>query len=207
MSCFAQRIAVDTVSDDNQNGLLGRQSPGDTDKKCLILDLDETLVHSSFKPIHNPDYIIPVEIDGTIHQVYVRKRPGVDDFLLNCAQHYEVVIFTASLAKYADPLLDLLDVHRVVRRRLYRDACVMHGGRYVKDLSVLGRDLSSTIIIDNSPNSYALHRTNAIPCVSWFEDKFDTELFDLLPFLYMLTTVDDVRTALTYPEAPDLEAP
>jgi hypothetical protein len=37
---------------------------GDTGKKTLVLDLDETLVHSSFKPVPNPDYVIPVEIDG-----------------------------------------------------------------------------------------------------------------------------------------------
>ena len=28
--------------------------------KTLVLDLDETLVHSSFKPIPNPDFKIPV---------------------------------------------------------------------------------------------------------------------------------------------------
>ena len=38
------------------------------DKPCL-LDLDETLVHSSFKPVPNPDYVIPVEIDGVITDV------------------------------------------------------------------------------------------------------------------------------------------
>ena len=68
-------------------------------KKCLVLDLDETLVHSSFKPIPHPEYIIPVEIDGLVHHVYVRKRPGCDTFLRMMARHYEIVIFTASLSK------------------------------------------------------------------------------------------------------------
>ncbi|PNI73944.1 CTDSPL isoform 6, partial [Pan troglodytes] len=40
----------------------------DYGKKCVVIDLDETLVHSSFKPISNADFIVPVEIDGTIHQ-------------------------------------------------------------------------------------------------------------------------------------------
>jgi len=40
-------------------------------KPTMVIDLDETLVHSSFKPISNADFIVPVEIDGTIHQVYV----------------------------------------------------------------------------------------------------------------------------------------
>ncbi len=38
-------------------------------KICLVIDLDETLVHSSFKPVPNADFIVPVEIDGQVHQV------------------------------------------------------------------------------------------------------------------------------------------
>jgi RNA polymerase II subunit A small phosphatase-like protein len=38
----------------------------DYGKKTLVLDLDETLVHSSFKSVPNPDYVIPVEIDGKV---------------------------------------------------------------------------------------------------------------------------------------------
>ncbi|XP_046580995.1 CTD small phosphatase-like protein [Haliotis rubra] len=71
----------------------------DTSKKCVVIDLDETLVHSSFKPISNADFIVPVEIDGTIHQVYVLKRPYVDEFLQKMGEMFECVLFTASLAK------------------------------------------------------------------------------------------------------------
>jgi TFIIF-interacting CTD phosphatase-like protein len=39
-------------------------------------------VHSSFKPVPNPDYIIPVEIDGNVTDVYVLKRPWVDFFMV-----------------------------------------------------------------------------------------------------------------------------
>ena len=93
--------------------------PVDAGKPCLVLDLDETLVHSSFKPVPNPDYVIPVEIDGVITDVYVLKRPWVDYFMEEVAALYEIVVFTASLAKYADPLLDLLDKKRVIRHRLW----------------------------------------------------------------------------------------
>lgn len=68
-------------------------------KKCMVIDLDETLVHSSFKPINNADFVVPVEIDGTVHQVYVLKRPYVDEFLQRMGELYECVLFTASLAK------------------------------------------------------------------------------------------------------------
>lgn len=87
----------------------------DEGKKTLVLDLDETLVHSSFKPIMYPDFIIPVEIEGRIVDVYVLKRPLMDDFLTAVGKAFEVVVFTASLSKYADPLLDLLDPNGIIR--------------------------------------------------------------------------------------------
>ena len=79
--------------------LLPELQSQDLHKKCLVIDLDETLVHSSFKPISNADFIVPVEIDGTIHQVYVLKRPYVDEFLKKVGGLYECVLFTASLAR------------------------------------------------------------------------------------------------------------
>ncbi|KAH7056784.1 HAD-like domain-containing protein [Linnemannia elongata] len=165
-------------------------------RKCLVLDLDETLVHSSFKLIPQADYVVPVEIDNQSHNVYVIKRPGVDTFLQKMGEIYEVVIFTASLSKYADPVLDMLDIHKVIKHRLFRESCFNHKGNYVKDLSVIGRDLKNTIIIDNSPASYIFHQTNAVPISSWFNDPHDTELLDLIPFLADMTVVDDVNPIL-----------
>jgi carboxy-terminal domain RNA polymerase II polypeptide A small phosphatase len=77
----------------------------DMHKKCMVIDLDETLVHSSFKPINNADFVVPVEIDGTVHQVYVLKRPYVDEFLQKMGELYECVLFTASLAKVCNTLV------------------------------------------------------------------------------------------------------
>ena len=100
--------------------VIGPAAPHDKHKKCLVLDLDETLVHSSFKPVPNPDFIIPVEIEDKVVEVYVLKRPHMDRFMAEIGQHFEIVVFTASLSKYADPLLDLLDKDKVVRWRLFR---------------------------------------------------------------------------------------
>lgn len=169
---------------------------GDTGRKCLVIDLDETLVHSSFKPVQNADFVVPVEIDGTIHQVYVLKRPHVDEFLQRMGQLYECVLFTASLAKYADPVADLLDKWGVFRARLFRESCVFHRGSYVKDLGRLGRDLSQVIIIDNSPASYIFHPDNAVPVNSWFDDMEDNELLELCPFFESLSKVDNIYTVL-----------
>jgi CTD small phosphatase-like protein 2 len=57
--------------------------------------------------------------------VYVRKRPGLDDFLAAVSALFEVVIFTASQQVYAETLLNMLDPQgRHIAHRLYRDACL-----------------------------------------------------------------------------------
>ena len=125
--------------------------------------------------------------------MYVAKRPGVDEFLTEMAKHYEIVVYTASLNKYADPLLDLLDPNRVIRTRLFRESCVFYEGNYVKDMSLLNRDLSQAIIIDNSPSSYLFHPENAIDCTSFIDDPSDRELEQIGKFLVAIKDVEDVR--------------
>jgi len=49
--------------------------------------------------LHQADFTIPVEIEGNYHNVYVIKRPGVDEFMKRVGELYEVVVFTASVAK------------------------------------------------------------------------------------------------------------
>jgi len=184
-------------SEEEQEGLLDRVHPEDKGRKCLVLDLDETLVHSSFQPVEC-SFSIPIELDGQEYKVYVLKRPFVDEFITECAKLYELVIFTASLSEYANPVIDTLDTQGLIKHRLFRESCVFHENQvYVKDLSRLGRKMKDCIIIDNSPFSYLFDPTNAIGCTSWFGDELDTELRDLLPVLSgVLLDVQDVRTML-----------
>ncbi|XP_038862224.1 carboxy-terminal domain RNA polymerase II polypeptide A small phosphatase 1-like isoform X3 [Salvelinus namaycush] len=185
-----------TISKVPAKPLLPQLKSQDSGKICVVIDLDETLVHSSFKPVNNADFIIPVEIDGTVHQVYVLKRPNVDEYLKRMGELFECVLFTASLSKYADPVSDLLDKWGAFQHRLFRESCVFHQGNYVKDLSRLGRDLNQVIIVDNSPASYIFHPDNAVPVTSWFDDMADTELLDLIPFFERLSKVEDVYDIL-----------
>ena len=49
-------------------------------KKTLVLDLDETLVHSSMVPFPNKSNIIlRLNIDGNDFTIYVIKRPYLDE--------------------------------------------------------------------------------------------------------------------------------
>ena len=124
--------------------------------KTLVLDLDETLVHSQFNQIKNPHYVIPVDIEGNVCSIYVQKRPGVDNFLKVMSNYYELVIFTASLSKYADPLMNQMDTNGYCTMRLFREHCTYMNGVFTKDMSKIGRAPTDAIILDNSPSAYML---------------------------------------------------
>ncbi|MES1907594.1 MAG: hypothetical protein MHM6MM_000683 [Cercozoa sp. M6MM] len=166
----------------------------DMRKNTLVLDLDETLVHCAIEPIPNPDARFPVDFGGMRYTVYARRRPGFAEFLEQVSQWFEIVIFTASQRVYADRLLDTFDPdRRWTQNRIFRDACVMVSGNFLKDLSVLQRDLSRVAIVDNSPTAFAFQVDNGMPIESWFDDESDRELLAMLPFLRRLSEADDVR--------------
>mmetsp|Transcript_5395 Transcript_5395/g.6826 ORF Transcript_5395/g.6826 Transcript_5395/m.6826 type:complete len:271 (+) Transcript_5395:450-1262(+) len=180
----------------NFTPLLPDISPRCKGKKSLVLDLDETLVHSSFEVVEDPDFVITVNLKGAKFDVYVIKRPGVDEFLNELAKYYEIIIFTASLPKYAVKVLDVLDKNKVIEATLFRDSCTLHEGNFIKDLSLLGRSLESTIIVDNSPYSYQFQPANAIGVSTFTDDKNDRELFYCKDFLLSIHESDDVRDKL-----------
>ncbi|XP_078337102.1 CTD nuclear envelope phosphatase 1-like isoform X2 [Crassostrea virginica] len=136
-------------------------------KKTLVLDLDETLIHShhdgvlrqTVKPGTPPDFVLKVNIDRHPVRFFVHKRPHVDYFL---------------------------EVH-----------CRFEYGSYTKSLVEINEDLSSVFILDNSPIAYKYYEDNAIPIKSWFSDATDTTLLSLLPMLDALRFCNDVRSVLS----------
>ena len=165
-----------------------------SNRKTLVLDLDETLVHSQFQPFDVPcDITLKIELEDELHDIHVMVRPGVKEFLENMGKIYEIVIFTASVSKYADPLLDIIDKEKYCKFRLFREHCTQINTCYVKEIKKLGRDLKDVVIVDNSPMSYALNPENGLPILTWFEDKDDRELYNISSILEFLSFVPDVR--------------
>ncbi|KAJ2759948.1 Nuclear envelope morphology protein 1 [Coemansia sp. BCRC 34490] len=168
-------------------------------KKTLVLDLDETLIHSSPQGSYRAHHRIEVVIDKVACLYYVYKRPHVDYFLRKVSEWYTVVIFTASLAEYADPVIDLLDIQgKLISGRYFREACIPYDSSYAKDLASIDPDLSQIVLVDNSPLSYFINPTNGIPIQPWINsDPKDEALLDLLPLLDALRFTDDVRSVLS----------
>ncbi|KAE8207866.1 hypothetical protein CF327_g7237 [Tilletia walkeri] len=215
--------------------------------KILVLDLDETLIHSTSRP--RPGYELAaskhvaggvgaggalfgggfgfgrlIGLDGlgallglrgrahsgrlrthTVEVVlggrslvyHVYKRPWVDYFLRKVAAWYHVVVYTASVQEYANPVIDWLDQGRgLIHGRLFRDACIFSNGTYLKNLSIVDSDLARVCLVDNSPASYLINPANGIPIEGWTHDPNDEALLDLLPVLDSLRFANDVRHIL-----------
>lgn len=184
-------------------------------KKTLILDLDETLIHSLSRGAprslgaNNTCHTIELKINNIPTLYYVYKRPFCDFFLKEVAKWFELQIFTASVKEYADPIIDWLEsdiidfksgTQSMFTKRYYRSDCTFRQGvGYIKDLSKFcakEEELKNVIILDNSPVSYALHEDNAIMIEGWINDPSDRDLLNLLPLLYSLSVCIDVRFVL-----------
>ncbi|KAJ3564982.1 hypothetical protein NPX13_g7661 [Xylaria arbuscula] len=180
--------------------------------KTLILDLDETLIHSMSKGGRmGSGHMVEVRLNtaytgssgqqmlGPQHPIlyYVHKRPYCDEFLRKVCKWFNLVVFTASVQEYADPVIDWLESERkFFSGRYYRQHCTFRHGAFIKDLSSIEPDLSKVMILDNSPLSYMFHQDNAIPIQGWISDPTDNDLLHLVPFLEGLQYVSDVRALL-----------
>lgn len=136
----------------------------------LVLDLESTLVSSIWDRKH-----------GWRHA----KRPGVDKFLHDMAQYYEIVLYSPSIDAVADPVVTSLDKTGCIMHRLYRDATHYKNGIHVKDLGRLNRNVNKMIVIDDDPEEVAMHPDNLIRVKPYTDptDFSDDTLERITPFL------------------------
>jgi CTD nuclear envelope phosphatase 1 len=140
-------------------------------KKTLIIDLDETLIHSMAKGGRmSTGHMVEVRLGGPVSSsgvslgpgvpilYYVHERPNCHEFLRKVCKWYNLIVFTASVQEYADPVIDWLERERkYFSGRYYRQHCTFRNGAYIKDLAQVEPDLSRVMILDNSPMSYIFH--------------------------------------------------
>uniref|UniRef100_A0A0G4GEP2 FCP1 homology domain-containing protein n=1 Tax=Chromera velia CCMP2878 TaxID=1169474 RepID=A0A0G4GEP2_9ALVE len=167
-------------------------------RKTLLLDMDETLSHTSFENLgYEPHLIVTCSEDSSSALVYL--RPYVDRFLAAINSCFEVVVFTAASAEYADQILNKIDpTGTLIDHRLYRESCRQIKGSYIKDLSVINRDLSKVILVDNSLISFALQVDNGILVSHFHGSHDDVELLNIVPVLLQVSKEGDVRPHLKH---------
>ena len=189
--------------------------------KSLVLDLDETLIFTSFQPLINSD--ICLEIDLSIEEqnnskaknnkiyslrkvpkisktIYLSKRPYLELFLSELYPFYEICVFSASSEKYASPIIDIIDTKKVITKKFFREDCLHLNNSetfsYIKDLEIIDKNYNDIVIIDDNVSSFVLQKENGIPIKSWRGDKEDIELLKLIPILKNLSGFYDVRTEI-----------
>lgn len=127
----------------------------------LVLDLDETLIHS-------------VVNGNKIEKIYY--RPYLFDFLKYFKLHCEIIIFSACHKEYGNYILDLIEKeigYKVFDYKFFREHTTFVDGKYIKDLSKIGRKLDRTIIVDNLIESFEFQRDNGILINSYLPDNDD----------------------------------
>ena len=185
--------------------------------KTLVLDLDETLIFTSFEPSNNCDLCFEIDLNinepskfnkvnslikkqKILTKVYLSKRPHLDKFLSELNPFYEICIFSASSQKYASYIIDIIDKNRIISKKFFRDDCIHLDNSetfpYIKDLEKINKNYNDIIIIDDNFSSFILQEENGIPIKPWRGDKNDIELLKLIPILKNLSGFYNVRTEI-----------
>lgn len=134
----------------------------------LVLDLNETLIYSDWKRDRGWRTF---------------KRPGVDAFLEQLAQYYEIIVYSDQLQMYVDPVIERLDPKHCIRYRLSRGATRYQDGKHYRDLSKLNRDPKKILYLSAHASESSLQPENGVPIKPWKLEPDDTALVDLIPFL------------------------
>lgn len=175
----------------------------------------KTLLPDPLPPPHQRPYTLVIDLEGLLVSSSwdrtagwrTAKRPGVDYFLAYLSQFYEIVLFSSQPMYTAMPVAEKLDPFTAyLPYRLYRDSTRYVGGKVVKDLSYLNRDLSKVILLDTTPESSALQPENAIVIKPWEGKGGERGLVDLIPFLESIGIFSppDVRPILKAYEGKDI---
>lgn len=174
--------------------------PMDTNKKVLILDMDETLIHSSnFPPHPKVSYFVLSDKNMPESSFFVYKRPGLDNFLKFVQENFEVFIFTYGQKEYADPIIDKIFPSLDKDHRLYRDLCETSSGLVKKNLEMFKTSEKNIILVDDNEAEINFNPSNTIKIKRWKGIPDDTELIDWLPkVLRKCKDSEDVREIIAH---------
>ncbi|KRX03187.1 HAD-like domain [Pseudocohnilembus persalinus] len=174
----------------------------DKNRKTIVFDLDETLIHCVDNYDQESDATVQITIpDGETYGAEISIRPFAIEILQELSKDFEIIIFTASHECYASKVIELLDPEKkYISHQLYRENCLaLDNDMNLKDLRVLkNRNLKNLILVDNAAYSFGNQLENGIPIIPYYENKNDQELRFLKDFLkQQILPLQDVRPFLS----------
>lgn len=171
-------------------------------KKLVILDLDETLILSEDKEIPDHDY----HFDSDNCKIWGKKRPHLELFLLELQKIADIGFWSASSRDYVDAILEailpteikpiiILDIRSCSTKRYYNIGNISMTTKPLKKVWKTHKQYnrSNTIIIDDTPTTYAENYGNALPITKYNGSNDDKELLSLLEKLKGRLEKTDVR--------------
>ena len=134
-----------------------------TKKFCLVLNLNETIIHNMNLPYGD----------------YFFVRPGFFDLIKKIKNNYEIIILTEKEEKYVDDIIKKLNYDNSIDYILYKNKLKYEEGQLIQKLELIGRNLNKIIYVDNSEISAKYCKKNLYKISSWYNNIFDNELFIL----------------------------
>ncbi|CAD8091095.1 unnamed protein product [Paramecium sonneborni] len=163
--------------------------------KTLLLDLDETLIHSCSSREIYQTCILAVSDQGEEARIYLNVRPFCQWFLQQMSLLYTIYVYTASSSAYANTIVKYLDPKGLwISGILSRQNCLeTKNGFYIKDLRIIGnKQIKNMLIVDNLTHSFGFQIDNGIPILEWHNDKNDQELKYLATYLMEAADQEDL---------------
>jgi TFIIF-interacting CTD phosphatase-like protein len=189
----------------------------------IVLDLDETLIHSFNGRVHPDQMNIdemntlrtrlfefkvtePGELEEYNYTINGIKRPHLDDFLIFCSGYFQnVIIWSAGESRYVKKIVEYifrdLNYPDLV---LTRDHIFSYRGVTIKPLEYLISSSiteENTFVVDDKLETFILNKDNAIkippydPNPSFVELKEEeNSLKRLIEWFKSIGTVEDIRT-------------
>jgi len=177
-------------------------------KGLLILDLDETLIHSEEFPRTKPNnqkFDFKVHCEGDDYWFMTKKRPFLDEFIKYVFENFDVGIWTASTRDYASIVLENIGIDESKLKFFYtRENCSLRldyltNSYYgIKNLQKLKkrawakqytkkigqeRELDRILIVDDIAETATNNRSNLILIKPFEFNENDTELLKLISYL------------------------
>ena len=148
----------------------------------MVLDLNKTLAYYD------------------IESGKVKLRNGLFSFLSMIKAYYELITFSCEPSNITEAIIKEIECeNKYFDYNLTRTHSILYENNLVKDISLIGRDISKIIIIDDDDNCFKLNKENGIKIASIKDNKKDDNiLFELKKILILICkkNYDDVREAL-----------